>query len=278
MRSSFRAIFRPANHRPITSPAMLNRRQFFGAFAASAALYTVARADAIVGGTPSSLDAWAQGLADLNRDLAAGRIPLMEWQDRMAMLDSGIDVASLRGYLDFERLTAAMTFPEKLAQTADPKLPATINVEGIDRHWFIRFFGMRRGGAIIPHVHNNMVSAHLVLDGQFHARTFDREADMQDPAGDFVLLRPKLDDALKPGQMITMSDDRDNCHWLVSEADRSFTFDVGVLELSKTRLYTLPANEYSMIFVDPTAEEQDGYGLIRAPVISFKDSVAKFAS
>jgi len=231
-----------------------------------------------VGGTPSDLDTWARGLADLNRALAAGRIELTEWQDQIAVLDSGIDLASLHSYLDFDRLTAAMTFPEKLAQTADPKFPDRINVDGIERHWFIRFFGMRQGGAIIPHVHNNMVSAHLVMDGQFHGRTFDREADMQDPAGEFVMLRPKLDDTLRAGQMITMSDDRDNCHWLVAEADRSFTFDVGVLALSKTRLYTLPANEYSMIFVDPTAEAQDGYGLVRAPVISFKECAAKFAS
>jgi hypothetical protein len=257
---------------------MLNRRQFFGAFAASAALYSVARADVISGGMPNDLDKWAQALADLNRDLSAGRIELIEWQDRMTQLDSGLDLASLRTYLDFDRLTEAMTFPEKLAQTKDPKFPDRINVDGIERHWFIRFFGMRQGGAIIPHVHNNMVSAHLIMGGQFRGRTFDREADMQDPVGDFVMLRPRLNDTLKPGQMITMSDDRENCHWLVADEDRSFTFDVGVLELSKTKLYTLPANEYSMIFVDPTAEEQDGYGLVRAPVISFKEAVAKFAA
>ena len=260
---------------------MLNRRQTFGYFAASAALYTLWRADAIAGGAPNALDQWAEALADLNRDLAAGKIVLTQWQDGMTALDAGVDLTALRGYLDFERLTAAMTFPEKLAQTADPRLPDTINVDGIERHWFIRFFGMRQGGAIIPHVHNNMVSAHLVLDGQFHARTFDRAADMPDadePANTSVMLRPKYDDALKPGQMITMSDDRDNCHWLVAEADRSFTFDVGVLDISKTRLYTLAANEYSMIFVDPTAEQEDGYGLIRAPVMSFKDCAAKFAA
>jgi hypothetical protein len=257
---------------------MLNRRQFFGAFAASAALYTVCRAEAIEGGTPSDLDRWAQGIADLNRELAAGRIALIEWQTTMAALDSGLDLAALKGYLDFDRLTAAMNFPEKLAQTADPKFPEQINIDGIERSWFIRIFGMRQGGAIIPHVHNNMVSAHLVLEGQFRARTFDREADMPDPTVNSVMLRPKINETLKPGQMVTMSDDRDNCHWLVAETDRSFTFDVGVLELSKTRLYTLPANEYSMIFVDPTAEQQDGYGLIRAPVMTFKECVAKFAA
>ena len=255
----------------------LNRRQAFSAFAASAALYAVWRSDAIAGGAPRALDRWAQSIADLNRELAAGKIGLTEWQDGVVGLDAGVDLAQLRSYLDFDRLTAAMKFPGKLAETADPKLPVRINVAGIERHWFVRFFGMKRGGAIIPHVHNNMVSAHLVVEGQFHARTFDRAADMADPTGDAVMLRPKYADTLKPGQAISMSDDRDNCHWLVAEADRSFTFDVGVLALSKSRLYTLPANEYSMIFVDPSGEE-DGYGLVRAPVMSFAACSAKFAA
>ena len=257
---------------------MLNRRQAFAGFAASAVLYTLWRSDAIAGGAPNNLDLWARSLADLNREIAAGRIDLMQWQDGMAALEAGVDLAALRGYLDFERLTAALAFPDKLAQTAEARLPARINVAGIERHWFIRFFGMKRGGVIIPHVHNNMVSAHLVLEGQFHARTFDRAADMPDPAGDAVMLRPKLDDTLGAGRVITMSDERDNCHWLIATADRSFTFDVGVLEISKARQYPLAADEHSMIFVDPTAEQEDGYGLIRAPVVSFKDCAAKFAA
>ena len=104
----------------------------------------------------------------------------------------------------------------------------------------------------------------------------DRLADLQDPRGDMVLLRPSRDETLGPGGTVTMSDDKENSHWLIAEADRSFTFDVGVLTLSKTRNYILPANEYSMIFVDPTPE-QDGYGLITAPVLTFEKAVAKFA-
>ena len=69
------------------------------------------------------------------------------------------------------------------------------NVAGIERPWFIRFFGMRKGGAIIPHVHNNMVSSHLVIDGQFHARTFDRMVDLPDEArGDATAIMAALDD------------------------------------------------------------------------------------
>ena len=256
--------------------SQMNRRDFFGVFAAAAALSALAGSGALAS-TPVALDRWAQDLADLNRDLAAGKIALTDWQDRVAMLDAGVTIGDLKRYLDFDRLTKAMKFPSNLAQTADLHLPPTISVDGIERHWFIRFFGMKRGGAVVPHVHNNMVSAHLVVGGQFHARTFDRMMDLPDPHGDAVLLRPVRDETLGPGGMVTMSDDRENSHWLVAEADRSFTFDVGVLALSKTRAYALPANEYSMIFVDPTGEE-DGYGLIRAPVITFEQSSAKFAA
>jgi len=255
---------------------LLDRRQFVHSFAAVAALATIAQSGALAA-MPASLDRWGQGVADLNRDLAAGRIALIEWQDKIAALHAGVELSELKRYLDFDRLTAAMTFPSKLAETADPTLPKRINVDGIERAWFIRFFGMRKGGAVIPHVHNNMVSAHLVIDGQFHARTYDRRADMPDAKGDAVLLRPARDEVLKAGGAVTMSDDRDNSHWLIAEVDRSFTFDVGVVDVSKTRAYGLAANKYNMIFVDPTPE-QDGYGLIRAPVLSFEQAVAKFAS
>ncbi len=254
----------------------MNRRDFFGSFAFAAGLSALTRSGALAA-RPQALDRWAQDLADLNRDLAAARIALTDWQDRITTLNSGVELGELKRYLDFDRLTAAMKFPSRLAETTDPHLPERINVGGIERSWFVRFFGMRKGGAVIPHVHNNMVSAHLVIVGQFHARTFDRMADLPDPKGDAVLLRPMRDETLGPGGIVTMSDDRENSHWLVAEADRSFTFDVGVLALSKTRVYGLPASEYSMIFVDPTGEE-DGYGLIRSPVITFEQSVGKFAA
>ena len=167
----------------------MHRRAFFAAFAATVAFDAMRRSGALAA-APSSLDRWAQDLADLNRDLAAEKIGLLTWQDGIARLNAGVEIAELRRYLDFDRLTSAMAFPSKLAETADPHLPAHIDVAGIARPWFVRFFGLRRGGAIIPHVHNNMVSAHLVVDGEFHARTFDRMIDLPDPAkGDAVLLK-----------------------------------------------------------------------------------------
>jgi len=257
----------------VTGVAGLSRREFFPAFAASVAAASMLQGRALAA-VPRSLDKWAQDVADLNRDLARGSISLLQWQDGIERLAKGIDLPGLARYLDFDRLTATMEFPTRLAETADPKFPSQINVAGIERPWFIRFFGMRKDGAIIPHVHNNMVSSHLVMQGSFHTRTFDRTGD--DVESGKVLLRPRIDTTMKAGGVISMSDDRDNGHWLLAGEDRSFTFDVGIVNLSKTRAYDLKANKYNMIFVDPTGKP-DSKGLIAAPVITFDECSAKFA-
>ena len=252
---------------------MPNRRDFFTAFATAAALNAILSSRALAS-PPADLNRWAQDVADINSALAPRRITPIQWQHQIEVLNTGIALSAIARYLDFDRLTAAMTFPTNLAETKDPKFPATINVAGIERPWFLRFFGMRKGGAIIPHVHNNMVSSHLVMAGSFHARTFDRVQDL--PAEDAVLLKPVLNATINPGEAITMSDDKTNGHWLIAEADRSFTFDVGLVNLSKTRTYAMQANKYNMIFVDPTAKP-DGQGLIRAKTMTFDECQAKFA-
>ena len=257
----------------VTGVAGLSRREFFPAFAASLAATSMLQSRALAA-TPRTLDQWAQDIADLNSDLAKGATSLLQWQDGIERLARGIDLPGLARYLDFDRLTATMEFPTRLAETADPKFPSHINVAGIERPWFIRFFGMRKGGAIIPHVHNNMVSSHLVMQGSFHARTFDRAGD--DVEAGRVLLRPRIDETMQAGGVISMSDDRDNGHWLLAGEDRSFTFDVGIVNLSKTRAYELKANKYNMIFVDPTGKP-DSKGLVAAPVITFDECSAKFA-
>lgn len=250
-----------------------SRRQFFHGFAISAAAMAILRSNALAS-PPAALDSWAQDVADLNRDLSRGAIGLLQWQDGIEGLAKSIDLKGLARYLDFDQLTATMEFPTRLAETADPKFPSRINIAGIERPWFIRFFGMRRDGAIIPHVHNNMVSSHLVMQGSFHARTFDRAGDNVKEGR--VALRPRMDATLAAGGVISMSDDRDNGHWLVSNEDRSFTFDVGLVNISRTRAYDLKANKYNMIFVDPTGKP-DSKGLIAAPILTFDECSARFA-
>ncbi|MEZ6024097.1 MAG: hypothetical protein R3C16_11950 [Hyphomonadaceae bacterium] len=222
-------------------------------------------------GSPVELDAWARELAGLNEALRDGAIGVTEWQERIETLNGSVDLTSLVRYLDIDALTRRFTYETRLADTADPALPAEIASRR--RQWFVRVFGMRRGGAVIPHVHNNMVSAHLVISGDFHARTADRVRDVDGA----VVLRPTRSGPIGVGEVISMSDLRDNHHWLLAREDRSMTLDVGVVSLPDVRQYAHEANRYSMIFVDADQRpERDG--TIVAPLMSFEACATKYAS
>lgn len=252
-----------------------DRRTVLAILGGALPLYAISRSGAIAGGNPSALDRWAQNVADLNGALRDGKITNLEWQGRIGALNAHVDVADLARYLDFERLTGALEFPSKLAETADPKFPAHIDIGGKPRRWFLRFFGMAQGGAIIPHVHNNMVSAHLIMSGSFRVRTYDRLAD---EPGDLaaVRLRRRIDEDMGRGRSITMSDDSHNGHWLAAQENRSFTFDTGVIAANPARGYALKANEYNMIFVDPAVGPPSA-DTVRARVVSFDEARAKYA-
>ncbi|MGH6872030.1 MAG: hypothetical protein ACREHE_11045, partial [Rhizomicrobium sp.] len=214
---------------------------------------------------------------ELNRGLASGEVGLSYWQDRIAALNASVPVGEVIRYLDIDRLSAHFAYRTKLADAASLHFPRRIEANGIARPWFMRVFAMREGGAIIPHAHNNMVSAHLVVHGNFHARTFDRIRDEPDAAGPgAVVLRRSIDRLIGPGEIITMSDDRDNSHWLVAQRNRSMTFDIGMVNISATRTYKIAANDYSMIYLDPTPKP-DSDGLIHAPVLTFDEAAKKFA-
>jgi len=252
---------------------MMTRRRILQDLALAVPLLAVWKTRALAEVARSALDRWAREVVDLNRALASGDISLLEWQERIATLNVSVPVGDISRYLQIDALSTQFRYPSRLAETVDPHFPEEVSVDGVTRPWFMRVFAMREGGAIIPHAHNNMVSAHLVVRGSFHARTYHRIED----EGQAIAIRPSLDRLLNPGEVITMSDDRDNVHWLVAQRSRSMTFDIGVVNVSKTRTYKTPANRYSMVYLDPTRKpEQDG--LIHAPVISFDQSVSKFAS
>ncbi|HXL99988.1 MAG TPA: hypothetical protein VN932_08660 [Rhizomicrobium sp.] len=252
---------------------MTNRRAILQDLALAVPLLAAWRTGALAAVPRTALDPWARKVVALNRALAAGEIGLLDWQDRIAALNASVPVGEIVRYLDIDKLAAHFTYPSKLAETADPHFPKTISTGGVARPWFLRVFAMREGGAVIPHAHNNMVSAHLVIHGNFHARTYDRVRDETDA----IAIRPAVNRLLSPGEIITMSDDRDNVHWLVAQSNRSMTFDIGMTHISRTRRYKIAANEYSMIYLDPTpAPGSDG--LIVAPVLTFEQAAKKFAA
>lgn len=250
----------------------LSRRGLIETVTGALLLNAIAHTAAWAGGRPAAMDAWARALVGLKEDLRSGKIDVLGWQAGVERLNRSVPVDDLARYLDVDVLTRAFTYESALAEARDPVLPPEIVGKAGMRRWFVRVFGLRRGGAVIPHVHNNMVSAHLVISGSFHARTHDRERDLADA----VVLRPTHDGLITVGDVVSMSDRRNNQHWMIAQEDRSMTFDVGVVALPASWRYGLKANDYNMIYVDPTVRPQRD-GTIVAPTLDWETASARFA-
>ena len=75
----------------------------------------------------------------------------------------------------------------------------------------------------------------------------------------FLILRPTIDRESSPGSASTVSDEKDNVHWLVATSDVAATFDVIVPGLDPARPTLF------MDYVDPRRSEPMGDGTLRVP-------------
>jgi hypothetical protein len=249
--------------------ATFSRRGFGGSLAAL--LPTYALLDLLFSqrlfGAPAAPAArrWLKDLLQAGHDLRGARLSAVDWQARVESLFGGVDLAELVRLIDFEALRRRMALPLDRAAAQAAALPA---VEGLPApgSFATKVFGLRRGAAIVPHGHRNMVSLHLVLSGEVRLRHFDRVGD--EPG--HVLLRPSVDRTARPGDRSSISDDRDNVHWFVALAD-AYTFDVILDTLDPGLGYA-----YRMDYVDPAGAEGAAGHLLRAPRLSFEDAIARY--
>jgi hypothetical protein len=137
-------------------------------------------------------------------------------------------------------------------------------VEGLPRKFGTKVFGMAQGRAIVPHGHQNMASMHVVLAGEFRLRHFER---VEDQPGHLVL-RPSIDRASKPGDLSSISDQRDNVHWLVATKGPAYTFDLIVVGLDPARGF-----DWKMDHVDVDRAERLEGGLLRARRVEFEEAI-----
>ena len=248
------------------------RRDLVSLTATTLLFSAISNSIAWANGVPMVVRNWLLAVVGLKEDLIAGRINVLEWQMAIEKLNTSIRLSDLKSYLDIPNLTKSFTYSSNLADIASIALPREIIGAAGMRQWFVKVFGMRRGGAIIPHVHNNMVSSHLVISGSFHARTHDRLRDLPDA----IQLRQTKNGRLRSGEIISMSDRKNNQHWLIAEQNQSMTLDIGIVRLPASWEYGQKANEYNMIYVDPTPRPQID-GTIIAPILTWEQASKKFA-
>lgn len=245
----------------------LSRRKFTGEALASLATFcllkTAYEGDLFAQAVKPVTDGWLRELHQLCGDLRVEKVSQIQWQRQVTQLFARIEMAELLRFIDFERLEKQVRIPDEgvaVERVAFPQ-PGWMPDE---RGWGMSLFTLDKGRAVMPHGHHNMVSMHLVLKGTLHVRHYDRVEE----GSQHVVMRPSVDRRSSAGGATTISDDKDNIHWLQNIGDgKAFTLDVVVSGLDPGLGF-----QFKQFYVDPLGSERVGDGLVRARKIGFEEA------
>ena len=209
-------------------------------------LETVFSCDALAAEIKPTAAAWLAKLDSVGRDLKGEKLTQTEWQEQIEELFGQVEPADLLKFIDFEKLTAEIEFRERGERSLKPKFP---EVEGLPTKLVFghQVFALRKGRSVVPHGHDNMATAFLVLKGDFHGRHYDRLED----DGEHMIIRPTIDDEFTVGGCSTISDHKDNVHWFKATSKTGFIFNIHVLNVVEGR-------KTGRVYVDPDGEALSG--------------------
>ncbi|NQV25647.1 MAG: hypothetical protein HQ518_14915 [Rhodopirellula sp.] len=249
----------------MTEPSNVTRRDFGKAGVQSlltlSLLETIFARDAWSAEVSPITAKWLAGLNELAGDVKEQRISQVVWQKKVEELYSQIEVDELMKFVDFKSLTKDLKFVDHGARSLRPKFP---DVEGLPKELVFgrQIFAIKKGQSVVPHGHNNMATAFLVLKGDLHGRHYDRIED----EAKHLIIRPTIDQQFKPGGTSTVSDYKDNIHWFKATSDSAFIFNIHVLGVRPGS--ALPTGR---VYVDPNGESLAD-GLVRARRLNYDEA------
>jgi hypothetical protein len=225
----------------------LSRRQFgqqtLGALLTYSLLETLYSRDAFGDDMKRLAAKWIKDLNDLGQDVKGKKLPQVEWQKKVDELLGQVDLADTLKFLDFEKLTANLKFKDQGELSLKAKLP---QVEGLPTNLVFghQVFALNKDRSVVPHGHNNMATAFLILKGSFRGRHYDRLED----DGQFMIIRPTVDRTFATGEHSTVSDFKDNVHWFTATSEQAFIFNIHIMNVDPDikntgRVYIDPAGE-----------------------------------
>ena len=247
----------------------ISRREFSSA--SLAGLMSWSLLDLLVQGEAFAADVqpeiakWVSDVNSLAADVKEQRVSHVEWQKKVEQLFSKVAPEDLLKFVNFDELTKNLKHVDNGARSLRPQLP---DVEGLPRELVFgrQIFAMKKGRSVVPHGHNNMATAFLVVKGELHGRHYDRIEDQDE----HVLIRPTIDRQFAPGESSSVSDYKDNIHWFKATSETAFIFNIHILSVRPGS--ALPTGR---IYVDPDGEKLSG-GLIRAPRLGYKQAHEQF--
>jgi hypothetical protein len=226
----------------------LTRRQFgqdtLAALVTYSLLETLFSRDAFGAETKALAARWMKDLNELSQDVKDKRFSQIEWQKKVDGLFDHVDLADTLKFLDFDKLTTNIKYRDQGELSLKPKLPP---VEGLPTSLVFghQVFALTKDRSVVPHGHNNMATAFLILKGAFRGRHYDRLED----DGQFMIIRPTLDRAFAAGEHSTVSDYKDNVHWFTATSDQAFIFNIHIMNVDADIKNT------GRVYIDPNGEK-----------------------
>ena len=208
----------------------------------------------------AAFEHWLAQLLRTGETLKKGEITTEQWQAKMDFLYGSVTIDELRAHIDFDRLAANFDFAhgEKMIEL-DPLsgIPLVDPPSGRDRV-MTKLAGVRRGKNVPPHGHENMTSAFLVLNGEFHLRQYDKLKTNEST----LVFRKSRDERQTAGAWSSTSDTLRNMHWLHADSADAFFFSTKLIYVNAD------APMKGRVNVDLRHPVDLGGGILEAPVIS----------
>lgn len=206
---------------------------------------------------------WLADLDQLGREVK-GDLRQVVWQEKVHELFAKADLPELLNFIDFDKLTHNLQFAKRGERSLRPKFPA---VEGLPRELVFghQVFALRKNRSVVPHGHDNMATAFLVLKGDFHGRHYDRLEDTRK----HMIIKPTIDKKFSAGGYSTISDYKDNVHWFQATSETAFIFNIHVLNVDPKIKKT------GRVYIDPHGEKLSG-GRIMAEKLRAADAFKRY--
>jgi len=244
---------------------MPSRREFhkqaLGSLVTFSMLETLCRHDLFADEVKPLTTRWLIDVHQLGLDLKDEKLKQTEWQTKIEELFAKVDLTNLLRLIDFDKLTKDIKLVDEGALSLRFKFP---EVEGLPKSLVFgkQIFALKRDRSVVPHGHNNMATAFLILKGDLQGRHYDRVADEPD----HFLIKPTIDRTFKPGECSTVSDYKDNIHWFKALTESAYIFNLHLLDVT-------PGSQKptGRLYVDPNGEEIDG-GLVRARRLEYEEA------
>jgi hypothetical protein len=235
--------------------------QALGSLLTFSLLETLARHDLLAAEVRPAAVRWLSGVNQLGADLKGKAIDQATWQTKVEELLVQVNLPDLLEMIDFDRLSANVKFAERGERSLRFTFP---KVEGIPTELSFgkQIFALRKGRSVVPHGHNNMATAFIILKGDLRGRHYDR---VKDEPG-YMLIKPTIDRKFSPGECSTVSDYKDNVHWFQALTEPAYIFNLHVMDVNPS-----PTQPTGRVYVDPEGEKVAG-GLTRARRIGFAEA------